>query len=700
MLTRTHSSAPSPQEASGLDRQRFEHLVNNIDGIVWEADPQTFRFIFVSAQATRILGYPVQAWLEEGFWAEHIHPEDRERAVDFCVTQTLAGSDHGFEYRMLAHDGRVVWLKDLVSVEMRDGVPVALRGIMVDITAQKAAEDEKRLASIVFENGMQGVTIADSAGRILKVNAAFCTITGYQPEEVIGKTHAILHSGRQDAAFYRRMWDTIECHGCWSGEVWNRRKSGELFAEHLSITRVLDAGGAVANYIGIFNDISQEKAAQTEIERLSTIDAMTGLPNRAFLHDRLDHALRLADRAGHRVALLAIDLNRLAHINEVLGHHVGDRLLVAVAERLQSAMRDTDTVTRHIGDEFVVIMENLDKPQDAAILAERALEELSRAFVLDCHEISVSASIGIGVYPEDGNTAAMLLKHTDVALNHAKSIGESSYQFFREEMNRASLERLQIESSLRLAVQRNELRLLYQPQVDLATGRIIGMEALVRWHHPEMGMVSPARFIPIAEETGHIIEIGLWVLHEACRQTRRWHDLGHDGLRVAVNVSARQFRQDDFAAQVKRVLDETGLSPGSLELELTESMIMQRPESVVAVMDELRALGVKFSIDDFGTGYSSLSQLKRFPIDKLKIDQSFTRDIGTDANGTAITCAIIALGKSMRLHVVAEGVETGDQQRFLVENGCHSMQGYLFSRPIAADDFIALLASHSPASDS
>jgi len=696
MLTRTSSGPSATSDATEQVWMRFERLVNGIEAVVWEANPADFRYTFVNAQAQRLLGYPVEAWLEDGFRAAHLHPDDRERMMDCWAGQLNGSADHSCEYRMIAADGKVVWLKDIVSTELCDGVAGTLRGITVEITARKHAEDALRLSASVFENSAQGITITDASGKILNVNRAFCAITGFQREEVIGKTHAVLHSGRQEPDFYREMWRAISEDGCWSGEIWNRRKSGEVYAEQLSITRVVDSTGNIINYIGNFSDISHAKAAQTEIERLSRFDAMTGLPNRAFLHDRLDHALRVAQREEHHLAVLAIDLDRLAHINEVHGHHVGDRLLVAVAERLRGSMRDADTITRHIGDEFVVILEELEDPRAAAILAERVLHELARPFSLDGHEVIVSACIGIGIYPDDGQCAQVLLKHADVALHHAKETGESTYQFFCEEMNQASVERLKIESNLRLALERNEFHLVYQPQVDLASGNITGMEVLVRWQHPDMGMVSPARFIPIAEDTGHITEIGLWVLREACRQTQHWHALGYTGLRVAVNVSARQFRQDDFADQVRRVLEDTGLAPGCLELELTESMIMQRPERVVTVMGELRALGVTFSIDDFGTGYSSLSQLKRFPIDKLKIDQSFTRDIGTDANGTAITCAIIALGNSMRLRVVAEGVETPDQQRFLIDNGCHSMQGYLFSRPIAADDFSALLERHLP----
>ncbi|NMM26982.1 MAG: EAL domain-containing protein [Glaciimonas sp.] len=690
-------SFPDPPPAASVDailwaQQRFQNLVNCVDGVVWEADPVTFRFTFVSAQAEHILGYRIEDWYAEGFWIDHIHPQDRERTVDYCAMQTKGGNSHALEYRMLAADGRVVWLKDSVNVGVCADQVVYLCGIMVDITEFARVEQALRLSATVFESSNDGIVITDAKTRILKVNRAFCVITGYAADEVLGQTPALLQSGRQDASFYQAMWQSIAEHGRWSGEIWNRRKSGEVFIEFLSISQVLDASGTVTNYIGTFSDISHVKAAQSQIERLSYFDALTNLPNRALLQDRLQHALRNAESKNQRVALLTMNIERLGHINDTLGHDVGDQVIIAVAERLASSVRTADTVFRHLGDEFAVILEDLDGAHAAAHLAERVLTALSAAFRLEEHEISVSACIGISLFPDDGKTPSMLLKNVDVALHHAK--GSGSFQFFREEMNVASMERLLIENNLRLALRRNEFQVFYQAQLDFASGQIIGMEALVRWAHPEMGLISPMRFIPVAEETGQIVEIGLWVLRTACQETQRWHEQGYDHLRVAVNVSAKQFNQDDFAARVKQVLRETGLAPERLELELTESLIMQRPERVVGTMQELRSLGVRFSIDDFGTGYSSLAQLKRFPIYKLKIDQSFTSDIGIDINGAAITRAIIALGTSMHLQVIAEGVETHAQQRFLIDNGCHSMQGYLFSRPIPADEFSCLLASH------
>lgn len=583
----------------------------------------------------------------------------------------------------------------LVSGEpMRvDGKLAGFITTYTDITEFERAEQALQLSATVFENSTEGIMITDANTRILKVNRAFGVITGYAADEVLGQTPALLQSDRQDAAFYRALWQSIAAHGHWSGEISNRRKCGEIFTERLSVSRVQDASGGVTHYIGIFSDISHAKAAQSQIERLSYFDALTNLPNCTLLQDRLQHALLNAERNNRRVALLTIDIDRLGHINDTLGHQVGDQVIVAVAQRLVAGVRAVDTVARHRGDEFALILEDLDDARAAAHMAEHLLAALGPAFQLEEHEISVNACIGISLFPDDGNSPLLLLKNADVALHHAK--GSSSFQFFREEMNTASMERMLIENSLRLALRRDEFRVFYQAQLDFASGQIIGMEALVRWAHPEMGLVPPMRFIPVAEETGQIMEIGLWVLGAACQDTRRWHDLGYGHLRVAVNVSARQFNQDNFAAQVKQVLQDSGLAPERLELELTESLIMQHPERVIGTMEELRVLGVKFSIDDFGTGYSSLSQLKRFPIDKLKIDQSFTRDIGTDANGAAITRAIIALGTSLRLQVVAEGVETAEQQRFLIDNGCHSMQGYLFSRPIPAADFACLLAEHT-----
>lgn len=675
-------------------RQRFEDVANRIEGIVWEADPATLRIIYVSAQLERLLGYRQNEFLADGFWEAHLHPQDRERVKRARKAATEPDLDHVQEYRMLASDGRVVWLRDSFSLSCTDPVGL-LRGVMTECRHRTRAEDEMRLFDILLHHCGDGVILTDTVSRIVQANVSFCAVSGYEQQDLIGKTPAMLRSGMQDAGFYRAMWDAISCSGQWTGQLWNRRKSGELYLQHLSIVSVKNDGGTLCNYLGIARDISQSRALQTQVAWLSSFDPMTGLPNRALLREQLTLAITSAQRSQRRVAVLAIDLDRLTDINDTLGHEIGDQVLVTAAKRLRAAVHPAQCVARHIGDEFTVVLENVDTSEDIANAAEQLLQELSAPYRLAGYEISIGACIGISQFPHDGNSPEMLLKNANVALHDAKAHGTAAYQFFREEMHRASMQQLRIESSLKNALLRNEMHVFYQPQVELASGRISGMEALLRWSHAELGVVSPAQFIQIAEKTGDIIDIGLWVTAQACAQTCSWHNMHHPDLCVAVNVSACQLARDDFPLQIKQILDRTGMRPEKLELELTESMIMQKPERVINILQELRAIGVRFSIDDFGTGYSSLSQLKRFPIDRLKIDQSFTRDIGDDKNGAVIARTIITLGHGMGLHVIAEGVETEAQRRFLVESGCHGMQGYLFSRPIPASEFSALLREQS-----
>jgi diguanylate cyclase (GGDEF)-like protein/PAS domain S-box-containing protein len=1073
------ADAPYPSAEQAI-WSRLSKLVNSIDGILWEADPTSLRFTFVSEQAERLLGFPTGDWLADGFWPAHIHPEDRKAAVEFCVEKSQGGLDHSFEYRMIAADGREVWVRDAVSVESHDGIPTALRGIIIDISAQKKAqkaiaeqfhflwqladaipcpmfwkdaegryggcnrafeaymgvtrealigltvydvappdlarvyeeadrkllnaqgpqvyeaavryadgtrhqvmfykaafsrqngdigglvgvmlditerkqlealleaknsllnmvldtmpsgisvvdrdlnmiltnsrartitgipdelfadgqvpletvfrfnaergeygpgdvdelvhvrlerakrfephqfervrpdgtiidirgeplegggfvtiyrditearhakealaresaslraviehmpqgisvfdesltlkhwnagfvdvielpadlvrrdvhfddliriparrgeygpgdpeahvarihalatqflphqfertrpngkthlvcgqplnidgvtrgfittytditerremEEALRLSATVFERSAEGIVLTDVKARIVRVNKAFTQITGYPEKEVLGKTPAVLSSGIQGDDFYQRMWQVLADRGHWSGEIINRRRSGMLYSEHLSITRVNDSEGRPSGYIGIFSDLTESRAAERQIERLSHFDALTGLPNRALLQERLSTAIDRARQNGSQFALLTIDIDRLSHINDTLGHHNGDKLLLAVARRITGSVDQQTTVSRHAGDGYAVIVE--ERVADAALreLAEHLLADLQKPFQLDEHPISVNAHIGIAIYPADGADPSTLLKHADAALHHVKEDGIGRFAFFRHEMNAASMERLLIETRLRQALEREEFLLHYQPQVDVASGRITGIEALVRWQHPDMGLVSPAKFIPIAESTGQIVDLGCWVLRTACQTAQDLRLAGYGELKMAVNVSARQFNQNDFADRVRRALALTGLPPENLELELTESLILQRPDHVVETMASLRRSGITFSIDDFGTGYSSLSQLRHFPIDKLKIDQSFVRDIQQHDDGAAITQAVIALGRGLRLNVIAEGVETEAQRSFLLEHGCHAMQGYLFSRPLPLAELKPLLKTYA-----
>lgn len=571
------------------------------------------------------------------------------------------------------------------------GEVAGIVGVMLDITEQKRLEREYRLAASVFDNAAEAIAITDETPVILKVNRAFTEITGYSAAEVVGKNPSVLSSGRQDKAFYSNMWNHLRDDGYWFGEIVNRRKSGEDYPEWLSISAVRNDQGRPANYIGIFTDISQAKNAEAKIERLSLYDALTELPNRTLFVDRLRQAITLAGRRRHEVGVLLVGLDGLRQINDTMGFEVGDQMLRAVGQRLQTVLRTGDTIARYMSDQFTVLLSDLLDAPDAGIVAGNVLAALATPILLNGKELVVGANIGIAVYPRDGSEPAALIRGADVAMHHAKRDGRNHYQFFSVDLEHNTLERSMLESGLRTALERQEFILQYQPQVDADTCRLVGVEALIRWRHPEMGMIAPGRFITLAEETGQIIAIGDWVLETACRQARAWLDAGHP-LPVSVNLSACQFRQRDIVERIERVLGEFELPPELLELELTESMVMHDPERAVTALRRLRDMGVRVSIDDFGTGYSSLSYLKRFEIDKLKIDRSFVSDIPHDANDMAIAGAVIALGKSLKLRVVAEGVETLGQLDFLRGQGCHDIQGFYFSRPVDAAAIDAMLA--------
>ena len=551
------------------------------------------------------------------------------------------------------------------------------------------------LARKVIEASLDGIMICNAQGLIEFVNPAFSQLTGYTFEEVFGKNPKILKSGRHDGAFYTRMWDTLEREGVWQGEVWNKRKSGDIFPEWLTINVIRDDRGAISQYAAVFSDITERKKAEERIKNLAYFDVLTGLPNRRLFTDRLQVAIANAHRHGQRLAIMFLDLDLFKRINDTLGHGVGDMVLVESAKRLGLCVRDGDTVARLGGDEFVVLLPELDHIEDVAKLAERVINQVKAPFVIDEHELYVTTSIGIAVYPDDGLTVEQLIKNADTAMYRAKDLGRNAYQLYTPAMNARSFERLAMESSLRHALSRDEFTLVYQGKVDLVTGRLSGVEALVRWRHPDMGLVSPAEFIPLAENMGLIGDIGAWVLKAACRQCKSWHDLGLPPVRIAVNVSALQFREGDVPAIVDEALKESGLPPNFLELELTESVLMQRVDEVAQVLRELRQMGVHISIDDFGTGYSSLSYLKRMPIDALKIDRSFVHDLledGTvvDGEGAEIVSTIINLAHNLRLRAVAEGVETHEQAEFLRAKGCDEIQGYLISRPVSGEDLISL----------
>ena len=544
----------------------------------------------------------------------------------------------------------------------------------------------------VWDTTHDAVLLTDTANLIVAVNPAFQQITGYTESEAIGKSPALLASGRHPESFFAAMWEVLGRHGQWEGEVLNRRKNGSVYPQWLRITVLRDPKTReVSNYLAVFADLSKQKAAQSQAMRLANFDQLTGLPNQVLLRDRVDQAIAQADGAAHKVALLVLDLDHFKAVNDSLGHAGGDNLLRRISVALTEAVGQTETVSRRGGDEFVLLFPRTDMAH-VRLMAQSVLATFSYPFEVNGREAMVSASLGVSVFPADGGDYDTLLNHAEAAMYKAKEAGRRCVRFFTEEMNnQAARDRLTLLSELTRAPQRGELRLYYQPLVNLVTSEVIGAEALVRWERPGVGLVPPGVFIPLAESTGLITEIGEWVLNEACRQVRAWGDSGLGQIKVAVNVSALQFTQGVLEQQVNAALAMSGCDPQLLELELTESTLMVRPDEVAATVHRLKQRGVQLSIDDFGTGYSSLSYLRKLDIDKIKIDQSFVRDLTIDPDGAAIVRAIIQMAKSLGLRTLGEGGETQVNRRALQVLGCDFAQGYFFGRPLPAADFEAAL---------
>ncbi|MFA7381975.1 MAG: EAL domain-containing protein [Desulfurivibrionaceae bacterium] len=553
-------------------------------------------------------------------------------------------------------------------------------------------EDELRISAAIMANIRDAVIITDLAPRILAVNPAFTEITGYTEAEVLGENPRLLRSGRHDQAFYQAVWTSLRETGQWQGEIWNRRKDGEIYPELLTITEVRNEQGEPAHYLGVATDLSKLRRDEERFQRLVHYDPLTGLPNRLLLEARLQHTLERANREGNQAAVLVIDLDQFKVINDSHGHAAGDALLIAVIHRLRSRLRQADTLSRLAGDQFVLVLEALHEYQESEIMAGSIQEALEEPFILpDGGKAYVRASVGISVYPQDGATAQALLIGADAAVHRAKQLGGKQFCYYTSELNVLARASLEMEEALCLALEREEFLLYYQPKVDLRSGRVSSAEALVRWQRPDCGLVPPLDFIPIAEKNGLIEAIGTWVIQEACRQMRAWREAGLGEIKVAVNVSARQFRCGELEGVIAKALTFYGVEPSHLMLELTESMLMAEPEEAVARMTALKRLGVRLSLDDFGTGYSSLAYLSRFPIDQLKIDRSFVNDIITDPGAATIATSVIALAHRMRLSVVAEGVETEAQLGYLRQHNCDEMQGYLFSKPLPDGEFAGLL---------
>ncbi|HSC84677.1 MAG TPA: EAL domain-containing protein, partial [Pseudomonas sp.] len=918
-----------------ISEEHYRGLVESLNAIAWEMRLEDYCFTYVSPHAERMLGYPLDEWLQPGFWQGSLHPDDADTALSYCLTETRAGRDHAFNYRMLAADGRVVWIRDIVTLIQRDE-SLLLRGLMVDISEAKAAEqaqqlseekfssvfhncpdilviarrsdgallalnhtfeqqlgisssealgqtatsldiwgipgsgpellkrlqgdtlnnleipfrrrngelftglisaqpveingtpalvvavrditelkrtqqrlqvseekfakafhaspdgllitrlsdgclleanegfcritgyalpqvigrttndiglwanplDRDRLTSLVrsqgmahdfrawicthsgmrrlgelsaqpivindepcmltiarditerqlmqerlhqaatvFESTAEGVMITDLDQRISAVNRAFSEITGYSEAEALGQSPRLLASGQHDSAFYSAMWHQLSAEGHWQGEIWNRRKNGEIYPEWLTISAVRDQSNSITHFVGVFADISTLKHAQARLDYQAHHDPLTGLPNRLLFENRLNGALTDARADNRQGAVLFLDLDRFKHINDSLGHPVGDLLLKSIAERLREQLRDIDTVARLGGDEFIVLLPGLSQASDAERVAAKLLACFGAPFQAEQHEFFISASIGISLFPKDGDDVATLVKNADAAMYSSKAKGRNRAEFYTRSLTFLATERMTLEHELRRAIEREELSLHYQPKICLASQQLIGAEALLRWRHPVFGDIPPDRFIPLAEENGMILQLGDWALQEACRQLSEWQGQHAPFGPLSVNLSGSQLRQPKLAERIADTLSDFGLDASKLQLEITESFIMNQAEEALFILHELKALGLQLAIDDFGTGYSSLSYLKRLPLDILKIDKSFIQGLPEDQDDAAITRAIIALGRSLQFTVIAEGVETKAQELFLAAEGCQQIQGYVVSRPLTAESF-------------
>jgi diguanylate cyclase (GGDEF)-like protein/PAS domain S-box-containing protein len=670
--------------------EKYRRLFENAGDLAYSTDLNGV-FTAVSESLLEVTGYSREELIDFPI-GKILTPENLELAKRMTAAK-LAGDKQVTRYELEITDkqGRQIPLELVTTLTHRHGVPVGVQGIGRDISERKRLETDLRIAATAFES-QESLMITDACGVILRINKAFTNCTGYTTEEVVGQTPRIFKSGRHDADFYRKMWESIDRTGGWQGEIWDRRKNGEVYPKWLTISAVRGIDGGVTHYVGSHVDITERKAAEEQIRQLAFHDPLTRLPNRQLLLDRLQHSLISNARSGRKGALLFIDLDNFKTINDTLGHAMGDLLLQQTAERLISCMREGDTVARLGGDEFVVMLKNLSRQtieaaEHAEAVGEKILASLSQPYRLGTHTFRSSGSIGATIFSGTPQETEELLKQADIAMYQAKKADRNTLRFFDHKMQETINARAALEGELHKAIESGQFQLHYQIQVDSAR-HPVGAEALIRWNHPRRGLVSPADFIQLAEETGLILPIGKWVLETACAQLNAW--AGREKTRqlvLAVNISARQFHQDDFADQVCAAVQRHAIDPRLLKLELTESLLLEYTENTVATMNALKAIGVGLSLDDFGTGYSSLQYLKLLPLNQIKIDQSFVRDIATDANDAAIVQTIIAMAETLGLEVIAEGVETEAQHDFLDLRGCHAYQGYLFGEPVPIEQF-------------
>jgi diguanylate cyclase (GGDEF)-like protein/PAS domain S-box-containing protein len=682
------------EQALRESEARYHTIIDTTAEGYWLIDLEPLRIVDVNVSLCDMLGYSREELIGHQLF-EFVDEENRQVLLH-QVEKIYSEEQRQYEVVLRHKDGHGVPVAVYATnMPIEQGRPQQAFALVSDISERRRTEEQLRTAATFFDTTSEAITVTDSNNRIVAVNPAFCNITGYSAEEVLGQDPSILSSGRNSPAFYRNMWHTLQRMGRWQGEIWNRRKSGEVFPEWLSIVAIKDHEGITRQHMAVFSDITKRKQDEEKIWRQANYDALTSLPNRNLFKDRLDQAIHAAHREGWQLALLFIDLDRFKWVNDTLGHGAGDLLLQQTAKRLSACVREMDTVARLGGDEFTMILTDINDMEDIERIANKVIDTLAAAFDLDGREAFISGSLGIAHYPHDADNMEALLRCADSAMYSAKAAGRNGYRFYSGEVNEASQRRLQLEADLRRVLEREELLLHYQPIVN-SSGTIAGAEALLRWHHPQLGLVPPDEFIPLAEELGIVVEIERWVMRRACLDTRSWHALTGSDFFIAVNVSSVQCQSDVCRRTLHGILTESGLPASQLKLEITERVMMENTDFVIGLLNEVKALGVRLAVDDFGTGYSSLSYLKQFPIDVLKIDRAFISGLPDDREDVALVEAILAMAHSLNLQVVAEGVETAAQLEFLREHGCDLIQGFYYSRPLPEEAFRHYLGEHMP----
>ena len=664
-------------------------IMENMQDVYYRTDING-KLIMISPSGTDVLGYEVDQVLGTSLADLYVNPNDRTRLLE--ELQSNKGRAHNFTAELYHKDGHTVWMSANSQFYYDEqGEVMGIEGVSRDITHQYMDNLQMRKMSHALEQTADMVLICNKKGIIEYVNPTFEKITGYSKRELCGQTPNILKSGRQDLSLYKKLWETILSGNVFTDVLINKKKDGSLFYQDETITPLKNDDGEVTHFIATGRDISQRMENEKHLQYIAHHDALTSLPNRVLFMDRIKHSLTHAKRNNKRIAVLFFDLDRFKNINDTLGHLIGDKLLIEIARRLKISIREDDSTARLGGDEFAVLIDNITHENDVTNIARKILNCLESSVLIEGHSLYTTASIGISLFPDDGDDADTLLKNADIAMYRAKELGKNNYQFYSKDMSTRAIERLAMENNLRMALQNNEFILHYQPQVDANTHKIVGMETLIRWQHPELGLVSPVDFIPLLEETGLIIDVGSWVLSTACQQLSTWIQAGQRELIMSINVSGRQFHAQDFHKEMKGLAEKYHLKAEQIELEITENILMDKQERSIENMNKLDELGFRIAIDDFGTGYSSLSYLQRFKIDTLKIDRSFIKDLDTSTDNASITSAIIAMAHNLHLNIVAEGVETQQQLSFLQRHNCQLIQGYYFSRPLNAKEMSELL---------